>query len=159
MRNLTLFVLPFTLLAAACGGDDHEEDIDLEGCEHLAEGPFVAVAATAAADDTAPLVGADHRAYTVTLPALLIGFGGNVRFPVAEAGDHVFFIDRPMTVMFRDASGAAITPEESATSSPACTTIQGKYTVDAPVGTMFIDMSSEITSSVNLVIEHGAHEH
>src|SRR5690606_39011338 len=114
-----LFLIP---AAAACGHDDPHPDA--EGCEHLEEGPYATVTASAARDATAPMVAADHKAYTVTLPA---GAVGHVAFPAAEAADYVVFLDRPVPFAVFDAAGAPVALEASETSSPACAAIRGKH--------------------------------
>lgn len=152
-------VLPMMFLAAAaCGDEPTDEDPDVEGCEHLENGPYVAVTASNAPDASAPAVAADHQAYTITLPAGVIGNGGYVSFPVGEAGDYLFFLDQTVTAAFTTSAGAAIAPEESATSSPACATIRGRHLVPLEVGTAFLQLSSETVATVNLVIEPAAHE-
>lgn len=144
-------ILPALLLCVACGGGEPtEENPDLEACEHLEEGPFEEVAAGASADDTAPAIADDHTSYTVTLP-------GFVQFAADEAGDFVFYLDADVDVALTDSSGGAVAAEESATSSEACGTIQGKHTYDLEVGTYFVELSG--TGTVNVVVEHGGHEH
>jgi hypothetical protein len=154
--KLAVLILPFAL--AACGDDGGGEDLDVEGCEHLEEGPYEAVTATA---DTAsaPEVADDHTSYTVTLPVATAGNAGFVRFAADEAGDFIFFLDADVDVELTDADGAVVTPEESATSSDACDTIRGKHTVELEVATYFLELSSPTIDEVNVVIEHGAHTH
>src|SRR5688572_14994746 len=71
-KLLAALLMSTALLATACG-DDEEENPDVEGCEHLQEGPATAVTATATSEN-APAIRADHRRYDVTLVA---GNGGN----------------------------------------------------------------------------------
>lgn len=154
MNRLASLFLLLPLALAACGEDHDHADPDVEGCEHLEGGPFVAVTAEATLGDAAPSVADDHRAYTVTLPA---GDIGHVKFAVAEAGDYLFFLDQPVDVEF--SAGAVITPEQSTTSSPACATIRGRHLVPLGVGTTFLRLSSATIDAVNLVIEPSADDH
>ncbi|MBE7447590.1 MAG: hypothetical protein HS111_01480 [Kofleriaceae bacterium] len=137
--------------AGGCGDDHDDEDPDVEACEHLENGPFAAVTATA--DTTgAPAIAADHRAYTVTLPA---GSGGNtgfVSFAAGEAGDYLFFLDQPATAAFSTAAGP-LTPVQSTTSSPACATIAGRHLIELAVGTTFLQLTSATGTTVNVAVE------
>ncbi|HVK72256.1 MAG TPA: hypothetical protein VM734_03020 [Kofleriaceae bacterium] len=157
------FALASTLLAAttlAACSDDHgheHDDPDVEGCEHLAGGPFAPVTATDN-PSAAPAIRADHQAYTVTLPARPIGQGGFVTFAAPEAIDYLFVLDQPVVATFATGSGA-VTPEESGTGSPACAEIQRRYLVALPVGTATIELTSPDVTSVNVVVEPASHGH
>lgn len=141
--------------AAACGGD--EPSIDVEGCEHLEEGPYMNVTASAARDAAAPAVAADHKAYTTTLPAGAVGY---VSFAAGEATDYVVFLDKPVPFTVFDASGAMVPLEESATSSPECATIRGKHTFPLGVGTAYFGLGPNMGMPFNIVVEEaGGHEH
>ena len=135
-------------LIAACGED--EPGADVEGCEHLQEGPYTTVTATAARDGTAPAVAASHMAYTTTLPAGAVGY---VSFAAAEAADYVVFLDQPVPFTVFDASGAMRAIEASETSSPACAEIRGKHTFELPVGTAYFGLGPSTGTPVNLVVE------
>jgi hypothetical protein len=158
-----LFVSSFALVTlvtlVACSDEHAHEDPDVEACEHLTGGPFLAVTARMMTD-TAPAIDDDHRAYTVTLPAAAIGFSGFVSFAASELGYYGVYLDQGATAGFSTSAGTAITPVESGTSSAACTEIMGRYMVPLEVGTTFILLSSPTVSTVNVVIEHHAeHEH
>jgi hypothetical protein len=155
VAKLATLILPFAL--AACGGEE-EENIDVEGCEHLEEGPYEAVTATA---DTAsaPPIADDHTSYTVTLPAGAGGNTGFVSFAADEEGDFIFFLDADVDVEFTDAAAAVVPIEESASSSDACDTIQGKHTLELAVATYYLELTSQTIDEVNVVVEHGAHAH
>lgn len=140
------------LAMGACGGDD-EPSIDVEGCEHLQEGPFVNITASAVRDNTAPAVAGDHAAYTTALTSGAVGY---VKFAAPEAVDYIVFLDKPVPFAVFDATGAAVTIEESATSSTECDTIRGKHTFELPVGTAFFGLGPNSGMTVNVVVEEAA---
>jgi hypothetical protein len=156
MRTTT-FLPSLFLLVAACGHDDDDHDPDAEACEHLEKGPYTNVTASAAHDDTAPRVAADHMAYTVPLTVSAVGY---VAFPAAKATDYVVFLDRPVPFQVLDAAGAMVTLEASETSSPACAAIRGKHTFPLPVGTAYFGLGPAMGDTpVNLVVEEaGDHD-
>jgi hypothetical protein len=154
MRFLKIISALCCAAAAACGGD--EPGVDTEGCEHLEEGPFEAVTASAARDAAAPSVAPDHKAYTTTLPAGAVGY---VAFPAAEATDYVVFLDKPVPFAVFNSTGGAVTLTASADSSPECATIRGRHTFALQVGTAFFGLGPNMGMPVNLVIEEaGGHE-
>ena len=144
---------------AGCGSDDDDEpNIDVEGCEHLKEGPAVAV--TAATSTTgAPAVSNDHKRYDVTLVDVTGGKGGSVSFAADEATDFIFFLNADVPVQFLDATGAAATPESSVNSSTVCTDIRKKHTVPLKVGTYALSFGPTTQSAVSVVIEEAGHVH
>lgn len=153
MRHSIWTVLIFAG-AAACG--DEEPSVDAEGCEHLEEGPYMNVTASAARDATAPAVSASHMAYTTTLPA---GAAGYVSFAAPEATDYIVFLDKPVPFTVFDASGAMVAIELSETSSPECATIRGKHTFELGVGTAYFGLGPNMGMPFNLVVEEaGGHE-
>ncbi len=144
-------------LLAGCGGEKNEADV--EGCEHLQEGPAAAVTATATASG-APSVRNDHKRYDITLPAGSGGNVGSVSFEAGEASDYVFFLGSNVTLKVTNVtSGQAVTFEESATSSTECTEVKGRYVAPLQVGTYTLTFGPTSESSVSLVIEETAHEH
>jgi hypothetical protein len=151
MRTTSLLALFLITTAAACHED--EPSVDAEGCEHLEEGPYTSVTASAARDGTAPAVAADHMAYTATLPAGAVGY---VAFAAPEATDYVVFLDKPVPFVVYDATGAMVTLEASETSSPACATIRGKHTFELPVGTAYFGLGPNMGMPFNLVVEEAA---
>ncbi len=158
MRASLLLALPASLWLVACGDEHSHEDPDVEGCEHLTEGPYTAITATA--DTTgAPTIAADHMAYTVSLPAGASGNSGHVAFAADDAVPWVFYLDQTVTAAFTTSAGAPITPSESATSSAACPEIAGRFVVPLEVGTAFLQLSSPTVSTVNVVVEPALVDH
>lgn len=156
MKKLLSACLLSSALLAGCGGEKNEADV--EGCEHLQEGPSAAVTATAAAS-SAPAVSNDHKRYDITLPSGTGGNTGSVSFAAAEASDYVFFLGADVPLKITNASGAAVAFEESATTSNQCTQIKGRHVAPLQVGTYTLTFGPTTQSSVSLVIEETAHEH
>jgi hypothetical protein len=154
-RKLFAAVLLSAGLVFGCG-EEEEENIDVEGCEHLQEGPATAVTATATATG-APAVKADHNRYDVTLVDVTGGKGGSVTFAAAEEGDYVLFTSADVQVSVKDANGQAVEIEASTKSSSECTEIKGRHTIPMKVGTHTLTFGPTAQSAVSVVIEPAAH--
>ena len=154
----TTGMLCIALLVAACGGDDEEEgSVDVEGCEHLQEGPEVAITATAD-QNGAPALADDHMRYDVALIDVAGGKGGVVAFAADQASDFVFFLGAGVPVAITDSAMAEVDIEESATSSPECDDIKGRHLVELAVGTYYLELGPTTETSVSIVVEPVAHE-
>jgi hypothetical protein len=159
-KLLTALLMSTALLAAGCGGDDEEENVDVEGCEHLQEGPSTAVTATLTG--TPPAVDDDHRRYDITLVDGTGGKTGSVSFAASEATDYVIFTGTDVPVTVKSSSGATVAIEESTKSSSECTEIKGRHVVPMTVGTYTLTFGPTTAASVSIVIEHShedGHEH
>ncbi|WNG38322.1 hypothetical protein F0U60_35190 [Archangium minus] len=156
MKKLLSACLLSSALLVGCGEESNE--VDVEGCEHLAEGPAVAVTASASTSG-APSVGNDHKRYDITLPAGTSGNAGSVSFAAAEATDYVFFLGADVSLKVTSSSGQAVEFEESAKSSEQCGEIKGRYVAPLQVGTYTLTFGPTSQSSVSLVIEESAHDH
>ncbi|WP_164016935.1 hypothetical protein [Pyxidicoccus trucidator] len=156
-KLLAALLMSTALLATACGDDEEgEENVDVEGCEHLQEGPSTAVTATLTG--TAPAVDNDHRRYDITLVDGAGGKTGSVSFAADEATDYVIFTGADVPLTVRDSSGAVVDIEESTKSSSQCTDIKGRHVVPMTVGTHTLTFGPTPTASVSIVIEEAAHE-
>ena len=113
MKKLLSACLLSSALLAGCNGEEKNE-ADVEGCEHLQEGPAASVSASASASG-APAVSNDHKRYDITLPAGSGGNVGSVSFAAAEATDYVFFLGSNVTLKVTNSSGQEVMFEESAT--------------------------------------------
>jgi hypothetical protein len=133
------------------------EGPDVEGCEHLQEGPAAAVTAAATSSAAAPAIANDHKRYDITLVAVGGQQGGSVRFNSAEAGDYILFLNKDVPVSFKDATGKAIAIEESTKSATQCTDIQGRHVVELGVGVQYIEFGPTTETSVSVVLEEAAH--
>ncbi|MBN1204812.1 MAG: hypothetical protein JXB05_07805 [Myxococcaceae bacterium] len=150
-------VLLSTALLIGCGD---EASPDVEGCEHLQEGPASSVNASASTSG-APAVSNDHRRYDITLTDVAGGKGGTVSFAAAEAVHYIIFTSADVPLAIKDANGQTVASEESASSSSECTEIKGRHTFPMKVGTHTITFGPTTQTSVSIVIEEeaGAHEH
>jgi FAD/FMN-containing dehydrogenase len=149
-------VLLSTALLVACGGD--EESPDVEGCEHLKEGPNATVTATATGTG-APAVSNDHKRYDITLVDVTGGKGGSVSFAASEGTDYILFTSADVPVEVKSSSGQTVAPEASVKTSAECTEIKGRHTFGLGVGTYTISFGPTTATSVSLVIEEGESDH
>ena len=154
-----------SVVTAAEGAADHEDHVeespDAEACEHLAEGPSLAVQAVSTVTDSALAdVGAPHTRYDVDLTDVTDGQGGWVRLPVAAAGDYIVFLADAVAVAAFAADGAtAIAAEDVADHSDECATVAGRYVFEFPVGETMLWFGPATTSAVAIVIEAAAEDH
>jgi hypothetical protein len=161
MRTITSIITMFSffalLVVPGCGGDDdgEHEDPDVEGCEHLTEGPYQEVTVSAGRDAEAPWVAANHVSYTI---GLLAGAPGYVTYDSTVAGDAYLFLDQSVGVKVFTSDGTEVPLESSATSSEACTQVKGRHVVEVGVGVHYIELTAGGgVASVNLVIEATDH--
>jgi hypothetical protein len=149
----------FALVLAACG-EHGLEDIEAEACEHLDEGPFQPLAATATAAD-APAGNETHVSYEVSLVDLGEGsFGGFVAFDPPEAGEYYVFTDQPVELSFADASGATIAIESQCTSSPCsetCGIVERRYQLDVGTERVVVAFAPGAVTETLLLFEAGEH--
>ena len=151
-------LLSLSLVLAGCGQAAAPES-DIEACEHLQEGPAVAVTANATADGAAPSVSEPHKRYDVALVDVTGGRGGTVSFASADEGHHVLYLSADVPVEVRDGSGAVVDFEATATSISSCTEVKSKRELDLGVGTYRITFGPTATPSVSLVMEYAGEEH
>lgn len=150
-------VLPMSLLLlTACPQVAPHEDDEL--CEHLVEGPAVAV--TAVAEGEGPLVATDHQRYDITLPARSDGSGnfGIVRLVSGEATHYRIALDADVPLTIRDGNGNTVAFEHSATASEACTEIKALHELALGVGTYSFSFGPTAQATVRAVIEASAHD-
>jgi hypothetical protein len=155
MKKLLSACLLSSVLFVGCGKTN---EADVEGCEHLKEGPNVSVNASASASG-APAVNNDHKRYDITLPTGSGGNTGSVSFAAAEASDYVFFLGANVPLKITSASGQEVTFEETATASEACSEIKGRHVAPLQVGTYTLTFGPTTQGSVSLVIEETDHAH
>jgi len=153
-KKLLSACLLSSALLIAC---NNANEADVEGCEHLKEGPASAVTATASTSG-APAVSNDHKRYDITLPAGTGGNVGSVSFASAKASDYVLFVGADVPVKVTGSSGD-VAFEETAKASEQCTEVKGRHVVPLGVGTYTLTFGPTTQSSVSLVIEEHAHSH
>ena len=157
-RNAFLIALALGALSlVACDEHDHDHDhgeLDEETCEHMANGPAVAVMATA--DETgAPDVSTAHTRHDVGLVDDGNGmFVGVVSFAADEATDFVVAVDRDVPVALLDG-----TMPEMTEAIDRCTDVLRHDTFELPVGTALFRFGPTSEDQVRIVIEEAAHEH
>lgn len=156
MKSVWTVVAAIICSVLTFGCSKSEEHVDAEGCEHLREGPSIAVSA-AATGSGAPAIDADHNRYDVTLSAVSGGLGGFVSYAAPEATDYLFFLGAAVPVQFLDAANVVIALEEEATGSTACTEIKGRYLVPLQVGTYTLRLGPTAQTSVAIVVEEAGH--
>ena len=151
MKWLSVCLLSGALLAG-CG--ESTEETDSEGCEHLQQGPGVAVTASSTASG-APAVSNDHKRYDIALPS---SGTGSVSFAASEATDYVFYLNADVPLAITTGSGQSVAFEASAKSSTSCTDIRGRHVAPLSVGTHTLTFGPG-SGTVSLVIEESDHDH
>lgn len=161
MRHNTLKYAMFALIASfalACSDEEehaHEEETpEAEACEHLQEGPAVAITALADPDGALPRGDEPHKRIDVTLADLDAQKGGYIAYEAAEAGEYLFFVNQTLTFKVMDAEGTEVALENSVTGSDLCTDIAVTHTVDLEVGTYTLMFGPTDLTEVSFVAEH-----
>lgn len=162
-RRLTPFVLTAALVlfgSIACDEHDHDHDehgsVDEEICEHMAEGPSIAVMAAAAEALDAPDVSTEHTRHDIGLSDDGSGsFVGFVSYAASEAGDFAVAVDRDVPVSIAAVSGSAMA---EATGAGSCADVFRQDTFDLAVGTVVFQLGPSTEDQVRVVVEH-AGEH
>ena len=155
MKKLLSACLLSSALLMGCG---ESHGVDVEGCEHLKEGPSATVNASASTSG-APAVSDDHKRYDITLPAGTGGNIGSVSFAASEASQYALFLGADVPVKVTSSSGQEVAFESSAKSSSQCGEIKGRHVVPLQVGTYTLTLGPTSQSSVSLVIENAGAEH
>jgi hypothetical protein len=159
MKKTLFTCLLSSALVVGCGKANNANTADVEGCEHLKEGPGVSVTASATASG-APSVSNDHKRYDITLPAGTGGNTGSVSFAVSEANHYAFFLGSDVNLEITSTSGSSSVSFESSTkSSAACSEVKGRHVAELLVGTYTLTFSSPTQTRVSLVIEEEGEEH
>ncbi|MDY7224848.1 hypothetical protein [Hyalangium rubrum] len=155
--NLKLLSAALLSTALLIGCGDEEENIDVEGCEHLKEGPSSTVNASATTTNLSQ-VKDDHRRYDISLVDVTGGKGGSVSFSATEEADYVLFTGADVQVAIKDANGQTVAIEDSKTSSSECAEIKGRHTIPMKVGLHTLTFGPTPQASVSVVIEAAAHD-
>jgi len=139
----------------AAGGHAEVDGVEVEACEHLAEGPAAPVVAAAAGAAGAPAVSDDHTRYDITLSAAEGGASGVVEFASEAAGEHSFFFNAEVGLQVTGPDGAVLTADHTHTSSTLCSDIKLWAVYDLDVGTYALQLTTPEPGTVALVIEAG----
>lgn len=144
------------------GGHTEDEEAEEHGCIHLDQGPFVAIAASATAQD-APVANQVHTAYELTLNEAGGGnHDGYIRFEASEDAEFYVFLSEDVDVSFSDAQGAPIAPEgtcEAAPCSSVCALIKNKYKLDLSAGATTLSFGPTSTHDLLVLFEEAGHSH
>jgi len=157
--NRYSLVLSLSLLAG-CGGTAAPEE-DVEACEHLKEGPGVAVTAAKDASAALPTVNEPHKRYDIALVAESTGgaYGGLVSYASAAEGDYAVFLSADVPLEVTDSAGTVVAFESTVGSVSSCTEVKSKRVLELGVGTYTFRFGPTSQSSVSLVVESAAHAH
>lgn len=147
-------------LAAACGEDHHEHVTPAEdACEHMIDGPGIAVTAV---DDPAadpPDLDESHHRYDVTLVALAADNGGYVDLVSDEAGEIHLFLGAGVPVTLWDDQGAEVPAESTQSTVAECTEVAVGHTFDLGVGTYPLEIGPTADPTLAIVPVHGGGDH
>ena len=140
-------------------GEQHAEGAVEEACEHMADGPFEDVSATATAGD-APSATHEHTAVNISLvadassPADNIGY---VTFAADEATEFAFYLSTDIPFAVFDAMDTEVLIEES-TAVVDCSEVAVEHVADLEVGTYTLWFGPTIETMVSLVVEEAGYE-
>ena len=141
--------------ADAAGGEAAAENVEAEGCEHLAEGPATALTAAAPGSAEVPAVSDDHTRYDITVATADGVTAGVVEFASDAAGEHSLFFNTEVGLEVTGPDGAVVPVDHAHTSSTLCAEIKYWAIYDLDVGTYRLRLSPAQPGVVGLVIEAG----
>lgn len=138
----------------AAGGTEPDAH-EAEACEHMEEGPGVAVTANLVTmSRERARVEDDHKRYDVGLVQNAGQYEGYVIFENAEAGAYEFFLNKDVPFKLMQA-GKEITPTGTATQVGGCPEVIKKLVeADLAVGQVELHFGPTTESTVGLVFEH-----
>lgn len=140
---------------------DHGEDVFAEFCEHIAEGPEVAVTASADAD-AAPAADAAHTRYDVTLVDEGSGmFSGSLTRAIGST-DQIIALTEAVPYLVFDSEGNEVPFHHDLGAPAECTLIASARHFEMPIGTVTLTFGPTDVQTFSMVVEasdHGAHEH
>lgn len=148
------------LLVAACGDEQIEASPEDDACEHMIEGPSQSLTAAALdATSNIPVVDETHTRFDITLLDIDGTNAGKVDLAIAEAGEHILFLNAAVSLSVTDSTGSGVAAEAMQGDIAACNEVGASYTFDLGVGTYTLDFESTQQGLVQLVIipagEHG----
>jgi hypothetical protein len=124
------------------------------GCEHLRNGPAVALTATRTAEGAPEVkVGKRYDLTLVAVPSDLAPMGGFVRFDVPRAEEWSFFLTKDVPLIARDASGLALTVIEKENRSVFCLEVKAHYIHLFDPGMITIEFGPTRETNMGLAIE------
>jgi hypothetical protein len=166
---LYIAALSSSLFVVGCD-DDHDHDghdpgteeshsADEEACEHMTQGPFEDVTATAMSTG-APSAAYEHTAVRITLtpdPVDETQYVGYVTYEADDETEFVFFLSADVPFAILDASGSEVEIEESEAVS-TCDEVAMEHVADLSVGSYTLLLGPTSETQVSLVAEEASHE-
>lgn len=131
---------------------------DEEACEHMVEGPFQDVTATAASDG-APSATYAHTAVHITLATDTTDdtmYMGYVTYEADEATEFALFLSVDAPLAIHDAAGNDVEIEASE-AVLACDEVAMEHLVDFEVGTYTLVIGPTAAAEVTLIAEEANH--
>ena len=137
--------------ATSMGCQEAEENRFEHACDHVGDSPLSVIADAVASVD-APDISQAHTNYEVSFTEVDGGLGGAVTFGADESGDYALVLSADVPLTLSDASGDALTLEETMTSP--CDQGGVGYVYLLSLGTTQIEFGPTSDTSVELVVEH-----
>jgi hypothetical protein len=156
-RMMLLAALP---LAFACTPPEENADagpdpLNEEACEHMADGPFVDLDASADGTNLADMSD-DHTAYRIATADIGDGNrGGSVSFESSEETNHTFWLDSHFDLKFIGSDDSEAMIVKSVHAVDECEEVMMFHTVMLGVGTYTVEIGPTQSETVTLVWEHG----
>lgn len=148
------------------GGETHEdEEVLMEACEHMAEGPSRQVQAAPWGDASPPSVATPHTRYDVALGNVEGGQGGDLSFAVSEAGTLWIALSEAVSLqVLRRTDGQVVDAlEEVNGEGLPCQEVHRAVAFPVTVGTLVLRIGPTSRDQVSLVLEllggESAHDH
>jgi hypothetical protein len=172
--RLFSLLLPVCSLAIACTGTDdggtdagaeeesHEDQINEEGCEHMAEGPSESVTATASLEGTQTDISTAHTRFDISLVEDNGQYKGFVTYDASEEGELFLFLNANIpTQVSRLSDGSAVEIEETDEAFSLCDAVSVLHVLDVEIGTLAIEFGPTSETEVHAVAEllTGEHDH
>ncbi len=160
MRLNLIPALAFALSLAVSGcGDDHDHDPDgeehsaeEEACEHLEDGPSVAITAADSVTNNPPNALVEHTRADIDFSGAAVGV---VALEATEEGEFLLFMNSVETPTAATAAGDAVALTPITTT---CASALSAFELDLEVGTTFLTFDPA-PASIQLIVEHaGEHD-
>lgn len=150
------------LFAFGCShSEDHGEEggVKEDACEHMADGPALAVTAAGSGDGPLPDVSASHTRFDIALAPAGVDRGGFLAFKADGKNDFFFALNRAAALDIRDSAGTAMVREGAVDTASGCAVVKGIHAYELPAGTFILRLAAP-DSSVSLVtVEGSSHAH
>jgi hypothetical protein len=122
-----------------------------DACEHLNEGPIVAVTAADADTSAAPALDKTHTRYDIALP----GTGARdrfVRLTIAKTAEYSLYGTTAMTIDVLDDGRKMVTAATQPTAAIGCDLAKGRTVLPLSVGTYYLKLKANAETATRLVV-------